>query len=407
MAILAQVAEALDHTHANGVIHRDVKPSNVLLDDKERAYVGDFGLAHMVEGSIVLTRTGMVAGTPQYMAPEQAESLKVDRRADIYALGIVAYEMLTGAVPFTGDTPIGVAMKHANEPLPIPPPERVPEALMRPVLKALAKDPADRWESAGAFSTALARALDEIVLPSRRAPALASDPDSEETELVMRHGVEATGRDEAGTGAGESTSHPAFVRRVAAVTAVLVAVVIGASGCATTPPAAGGVPEDEGESLRWYRLAANQGDASAQNLLGLFYDNGAGVPEDDTEAVRWYRLAADQGYARAQFNIGFSYANGEGVPEDDTEAVRWYRLAADQGYARAQVSLGVMYSTGRGVPQDFVEAHMWANLGALQLSGEDRDLAVRHRDDLAAQMTPDQIAEAQHRAREWTPTPEP
>ena len=186
VAILAQVAEALDHTHANGVIHRDVKPSNVLLDDKERAYVGDFGLAHMVEGSIVLTRTGMVAGTPQYMAPEQAESLKVDRRADIYALGIVAYEMLTGAVPFTGDTPIGVAMKHANEPLPIPPPERVPEALMRPVLKALAKDPADRWESAGAFSTALARALDEIVLPSRRAPALASDPDSEETELVMR-----------------------------------------------------------------------------------------------------------------------------------------------------------------------------------------------------------------------------
>ena len=115
VAILRQVAEALDHAHANGVIHRDVKPSNVLLDNKGRVYVGDFGLAHLAEASIVLTRTGMLAGTPQYMAPEQAGAMNVDRRADIYALGIVAYETLTGAVPFTGDTPIGVLMKHANE----------------------------------------------------------------------------------------------------------------------------------------------------------------------------------------------------------------------------------------------------------------------------------------------------
>ena len=101
------------------------------------------------------------------------------------------------------------------------------------------------------------------------------------------------------------------------------------------------------------------------------------------------------------------YDTGAGVPEDATEAVRWYRLAADQGHARAQLNLGVKYRNGEGTPQDFVEAHMWANLAASQLSGEDRDLAVRHRDDLAAQMTPDQIAEAQRRAREWTPTPEP
>ena len=101
------------------------------------------------------------------------------------------------------------------------------------------------------------------------------------------------------------------------------------------------------------------------------------------------------------------YDTGAGVPEDATEAVRWYRLAADQGHARAQLNLGVKYRNGEGTPQDFVEAHMWANLAASQLSGEDRDLAVRHRDDLAAQMTPDQIAEAQRRAREWTPPPEP
>ena len=163
VAILTQVAEALDHAHANGVIHRDVKPSNVLLDDKDRVSVADFGLARLATASAVLTKTGIMAGTPQYMAPEQAVASDVNRRADVYALGIVAYEMLTGAVPFKADTPIGVLMKHANEPLPIPPPVQVPEPLMQPVLKALAKDPADRWESTGAFSAALGRGLDEVV----------------------------------------------------------------------------------------------------------------------------------------------------------------------------------------------------------------------------------------------------
>ena len=153
------------------------------------------------------------------------------------------------------------------------------------------------------------------------------------------------------------------------------------------------------------RVLAEQGDAAAQSNLGFRYGSGEGVPQDDAAAVRWYRLAADQGYANAQFNLGNMYNNGEGVPQDYTEAVRWYRLAANQGYARAQLNLGVMYANGEGVPQDFVEAHMLANLAALQLSGDDRDRYVRNRDDVAGRMTTEQIAEAQRRAREWTPTP--
>ena len=119
-----------------------------------------------------------------------------------------------------------------------------------------------------------------------------------------------------------------------------------------------GVPQDDTEAVRWFRLAADQGNASAQVNLGVMYDTGAGVPQDDTEAVRWFRLAADQGVASAQYNLGFMYSNGAGVPEDDTEAVRWYRLAADQGHARAQLNLGVSYWNGEGTPQDFVEAHL-------------------------------------------------
>ncbi len=134
------------------------------------------------------------------------------------------------------------------------------------------------------------------------------------------------------------------------------------------------------------------------------YANGEGVPPDDAEAVRWYRLAADQEHPTAQFTLGNLYARGQGVPRDETEAARWSRLAAEHGVASAQYSLGLMYATGQGVQRDDVEAHMWFNLAAAQSSGEDRETYVTSRDTVAARMTADQIAEAQRRAREWTPT---
>ena len=123
---------------------------------------------------------------------------------------------------------------------------------------------------------------------------------------------------------------------------------------------------DDAEAVRWYRLAAEQGDAIAQNNLGVMYRDGQGVPQDDAEAVRWYRLAAEQGHAGAHGSVGFMYANGLGVRQDEAEAVRWYRLAADQGDADAQFNLGIMYRNGRGVPQDDVEAVRWYRLAAEQ-----------------------------------------
>ena len=127
-----------------------------------------------------------------------------------------------------------------------------------------------------------------------------------------------------------------------------------------------GVSEDDAEAARWYRMAAEQGDAGAQYNLGVRYANGEGVPEDDAEAARWYRMAAEQGDADAQYNLGVRYATGEGVPEDDAEAVRWYRMAAEQGDARAQLSLGIRYANGEGVPEDDAEAVRWYRMAAEQ-----------------------------------------
>jgi len=173
--------------------------------------------------------------------------------------------------------------------------------------------------------------------------------------------------------------------RIVAAVAVLVALAAGV----------------QAQTIDALRERAEQGDATAQYFLGDAYDFGKGVPEDDAEAVRWYRLAAEQGSARAQVNLGFAYANGQGVPEDYAEAVRWYRLAAEQGDADAQYNLGVHYGNGEGVPQDDVQAHMWFNLAASRMTGEMREKTASARDEIRALMTPEQVAEAQRLAREW------
>ena len=156
-----------------------------------------------------------------------------------------------------------------------------------------------------------------------------------------------------------------------------------------------GVPQDDAEAVKWFRLAAEQGNASAQFNLALMYDKGQGVPQDYAEAVKWYRLAAEQGYALAQLNLGVRYDKGQGVPQDDAEAVKWYRLAAEQGYALAQLNLGVIYAKDQGVPQDYVQAHKWFNLSAAAGNSQ----ATKNRDTVARWMTPSQIAEAQSLAK--------
>ncbi len=158
----------------------------------------------------------------------------------------------------------------------------------------------------------------------------------------------------------------------------------------------------QAETIAEWRARAEQGDAKAQNELGVMYAKGRGMPQDYGEAVRWYRKAAAQGNAKAQYNLGVSYANGGGVPQDYGQAVTWYRKAAQQGHAQAQTNPGLMSDEGRGVPQDYVAAYKWLNLAASRSTGETREAAVHNRERLAALMTPAQIAVAQQAARQWT-----
>jgi serine/threonine protein kinase len=158
--LIEQVAAALDYAHRQGIIHRDVKPSNVLMDG-DWALLTDFGLAKMTEASVKLTGTGVGIGTPAYMSPEQGQGLPVDHRTDIYSLGVVLFEMLTGRIPHDAETPFAIIVKRMSEPLPLPRSlnPAIPEPVERVILKALAREPDDRFASAAAMAAALKDAL--------------------------------------------------------------------------------------------------------------------------------------------------------------------------------------------------------------------------------------------------------
>src|SRR5512147_2330826 len=119
--IFTQLSDALSYAHSHGVIHRDLKPSNALIDSQGNIFLTDFGIAKLLESaSPRLTQTDAILGTPAYISPEQAKAMPVDRRSDIYSLGIILYEMVTGRVPFVADTPLAVILKQISDPLPPP-----------------------------------------------------------------------------------------------------------------------------------------------------------------------------------------------------------------------------------------------------------------------------------------------
>ncbi len=158
--LLAQVADAFDYAHRQGVIHRDVKPSNIMFDAHGNAFLVDFGIAKLLEHTSALTATGAVIGTPLYMAPEQWRAEPPTPATDQYALGVTIFQLLTGQVPFQAPTPYGLMHKHLNEP---PPPPHLlrpglPPALAATLTQAMAKSPADRFPTVTAFAQAFAQA---------------------------------------------------------------------------------------------------------------------------------------------------------------------------------------------------------------------------------------------------------
>ena len=187
VSIAKQVCEGLAEAHNLGIIHRDLKPQNIMIDDDGNTRIMDFGIARFLEGEGMTTQ-GVMIGTPDYMAPEQAELEGVDQRSDIYALGIILFEMATGRVPFEGKTPLSVAMKHKNQAPPNPKDfnAQVTEDLSQVILQCLEKEKSHRYQSVEDLLSDLRNIEEGLPTTQKIAPKVKSQPSDEITVTFKR-----------------------------------------------------------------------------------------------------------------------------------------------------------------------------------------------------------------------------
>ncbi|MGV0714591.1 Stk1 family PASTA domain-containing Ser/Thr kinase [Mycolicibacterium sp. XJ662] len=191
--VIADACQALNFSHQHGIIHRDVKPANIMISKTGAVKVMDFGIARALADASSVTQTAAVIGTAQYLSPEQASGNSVDARSDVYSLGCVLYEILTGEPPFVGDSPVAVAYQHVRED-PVPPSERnpnVPPELDAVVLKALAKNPDNRYQTAAEMRADLVRVhsgeqpdAPKVLTDAERTSLLAASPGHDRTEPI-------------------------------------------------------------------------------------------------------------------------------------------------------------------------------------------------------------------------------
>jgi len=277
--ILVQVARALAYAHKGGIVHRDIKPDNIMFDEHGQAVVTDFGIAKAATGG-KLTGTGMSIGTPHYMSPEQARAQQLDGRSDVYSLGVVAYQSLTGSVPFDGEDSFSIGYKHIMEEIPAPPLETYDQRTVFEIIrKMMAKSPDDRFQTADDLVQALEAgggfaAVGLSTAPTRAIPSL---------EGARIAGAPTTPLPRTPTGARLAAAvEPHHHRSVAAGIALWVLVVVvalGAPGLYAYKKgllffARAAVPES---------LAAIPRDTLAQRLLG---DTGAGGAPADSAPTR-------------------------------------------------------------------------------------------------------------------------
>jgi tRNA A-37 threonylcarbamoyl transferase component Bud32/plastocyanin len=235
LQLIEQVADALHYAHSRGLIHRDIKPENIMINEDGLPILMDFGIAKLLTANTQLTQTGMGIGTPAYMAPEQAQALpEIGPPADIYSLSVVLYEMLTGQVPFSADTPMAVMLKAINDPTPMPRQfsNDISEDLQQVLLKGMAKDPENRYDTARQFQRSLREVMDNERGSDEPMPTAVMDAGAGERQEAAQEG-KSTGKTRASEKATKVRAQERSGSRrpgLVAALVVLALVVVGGAG---------------------------------------------------------------------------------------------------------------------------------------------------------------------------------
>ncbi len=307
-----QIAAGLGEAHAQGVVHRDLKPENVILARDGLVKLMDFGIARALGGNTTTTQT--VIGTPGYMAPEQSQGKSVDQRTDLYALGLILYECLTGRRAFAGATPVEVALKQIKE-RPVPPRQllsSMPPRLETIVMRCLEKEPSRRFASAAELQRALTLPSESSREPKPRWRKLVAISAAALLAVVVAHKTVKL---------ASSSPQPAEP--------------VQTNSASTDFQDQRQVPE---ELVKLFQ-AAKQGDAAAQERVGRLYLDGPERARDERKAFYWTRRAALSGDRNAQITVARMYESGRGVKQNQIGAYVWYSVAATSGSEPAREAL--------------------------------------------------------------------
>lgn len=405
--LFIKVCEALGHAHRRQVVHRDIKPSNIMVvsgdDDEEKPVVLDFGIAKLFsqggKSEQRLTRTGEIFGSPLYMSPEQCMGQATDTRSDIYSLGCLMFETLTGEAPFERSGFLQVILAHINDPVrrleQVAPNAGIPPALSDVISRSMAKGVDERFESMHDFKRALAT-LGNGQNGATPGGTAEQNVLAQATGTVVIGAAACESRASSGAPGGAGAAAPQFdVPSVSAGSADALdknSVTTGESrrGKRRTEfeqwlsgAEAGsaedqydlawsyregdyGAPKDAEQAFFWIMKAAKQGHVSSMVVAAEMLYNGEGTQQNLQESFKLRRQAADLGDAFAQGSLGWMYEKGEGCLPDPELAAYWYRQAAEQELASAQCNLGFCYATGLGVEQSDTDAFRWYMKAAKQ-----------------------------------------